>query len=89
MFQIEWCDTERHYECCAPDNKSAWMIYWALKKHYEKRQLEWREGAWITIWCRVFCDPRKGSSFPMVPEGEDPHIPFVEPEGAKQDVSSV
>lgn len=80
MFLIRWYDGDRHYECAANDNRSAWQIYWVVKREMERvnrNQVEKILG-WITIQgAGGYHDPRSGSRLDLVKPNCDPHIGFL------------
>ena len=72
MFTLRWAAGSGgiHEAACA-DNKSAWEIYWALKKSVEKSR------SLFDYWIEIFSNgtrlnPEKGSALPPCQEGEGP-----------------
>jgi len=80
MYLIRWFDGDRHYECAANDNRSAWQIYWVIKGEMDRINLHRIEEidkilGWITIQgSGGYHDPRSGSRLDLVKSGCDPHI---------------
>lgn len=65
MYHLTWNDGSGYTrECVAPDEKTAWNLYWYILKYVEKSTCLPYD-AWITIYSSgVAYDPTKGSKLP-------------------------
>ena len=71
FFFIEWCDGSDVFECVTKNERSAYQIFWALKKLMETYDPPM--DCWIIVsTARSFLDPTKGMA--PIEQGQDYRI---------------